>query len=446
MSISLSSSPPVREDFRVVDPLHESISRFVPGRRSAFYGLVVNPGRVIDERIFVDEPGNGYLTSFRYSVGLSDFALDSICSCLDVPRGLVPRSRGFLINFVELLVRVMADIRFGRGFLRSHYYYLLCDSRNRAHWRFVVEEDARLPVTFTQMVGFRACLQYYPARLFALYREGFQVFYCSFVRGFMRLVADSFARETGLMGSEEADAARFGTSLSFLSSVRRDFHNLARCSLNGSPFDWCPDVFDGLGAHASPDWFRRDFSVVGFLGAGYLPSVGECVFVGSFVRTICRRFPGLHLYPLFAALLSSFSRFLEDFGDRDEYLVGGSMSFQVETLVLRSGMLSLWEHWGFLRWLGSSLPRVGVSAGPFVTPPDFVGADLSMQNFGGGGHVAIVERSLGMVRPMVVNGFDVFGFRYGSLFYSTFSLNDEDITLVNLFTGNPVVLDSGRYW
>ena len=164
------------------------------------------------------------------------------------------------------------------------------------------------------------------------------------------------------------------------------------------------------------------------------------------MRTICRRFPGLHLYPLFAALLSGFLRFLEDFGDRDEYLVGGSMPFQVEVLVLRSGMLSLWEHWGFLRWLGSSLPRVGVSAGPFVTPPDFVGADLSMQNFGGGGHVAIVERSLGMVRPMVVDGFDVFGFRYGSLFYSSFSLNDEDITLVNLFTGNPVMLDSGRYW
>jgi hypothetical protein len=357
---------------------------------------------------------------------------------LGVPVGLVPGDRGLLINYVELLVRVYVDVHFDGNFLRRRYYSLLCDAYNRSRWRFVVKEDFCLPLSFTPLLGYRARMQYYPSRLFDPAGGAFLVYYCGFVRSFMRCVADSLARSTGLMGSARDDIGRFGARLRPVTVVRLNCHDRARLSLDGSLSGWCPDVFDGLGAHECPAWFRRAAPVARYAVGGYDPSFVECLLLRAFVTDICRRLPGLFRYPLFADLLAGFLNFLEDGEGRDDYLLGCGLCPSIELIVLRSGML-LGDHWGFLRWLGASLPPVGATAGAFTTPPAFLGANLSMQNFGAGGHVAtIVLTNTGRVVPMSLGGINALGFCDGRLVYGIHPFVGEVVELTDIFTGEPV--------
>jgi hypothetical protein len=238
------------------------------------------------------------------------------------------------------------------------------------------------------------------------------------------------------MGSAEDDAARFLCGPP--DQIRRNIHDCARLSWDGSCHGWCPDVFDGLGAHEHPMWYRRVAPAVIYDDGGYDPSVNECCFVGLFIADICRRFPGLFRYPSFDALLVGFLNFLEDGEDRDSYFLGCGLPSSVELLVLRSGML-LADHWGFVRWICASLLFVGVSAGEFVTPPAFIGANLPMQNFGNGGRVPVIELcNAGLVRQMWLEGRDAVRFRYGHLVYGIHPFVGEVVELTDIFTGEPV--------
>ena len=317
----------VMMNYSVFDPVLQTIVPIRPVRRSVYWDLDPVRNAVIDNRIFVDVPGNHDINPFRHFARMTRHVLCCICYALGVPRGLVPNDRGMLINYVEVLVRVFANVRFDGDFLRRHYYALLCDATNRARWRFVVEEDFVLPLYFTHLVGYRARMEYYPARLFTDFDGPFQLYYCDFVRGFMAVVADSFARETGLMGSVEDDAVRFGDHVHHVNVTRLEFFDLARCSLDGAPPGWCPDVFDGLGAHRDAEWFRRDAPVFVVHGGLFVPSLAGCRLVGQFIDDVCRRFAGLFRYAFFDALLVGFLNFLEGAQDRDRYCIGRGLPF-----------------------------------------------------------------------------------------------------------------------
>ena len=214
-------------NYSVFDPVLQTIVPIRPVRRSVYWDLEPVRNAVIDNRIFVDVPGDHNINPFRYFARMTRHVLCCICYALGVPRGLVPNDRGMLINYVEVLVRVFANVRFDGGFLRRHYYALLCDATNRARWRFVVEEDFVLPLYFTHLVGYRARMEYYPARLFTDFDGPFQLYYCDFVRGFMAVVADSFARETGLFRYAAFDALLVGF-LNFLEGAQdRDRYCIA---------------------------------------------------------------------------------------------------------------------------------------------------------------------------------------------------------------------------
>jgi hypothetical protein len=426
-------------NFGVFDPVFPTIVPVRPVRRSVFWALPGIQNAVLRNSIFVMVPGNRRINSFRSFARMSRHFLCCICCALGVPDGLVPIDRGILINYVEVLVRVFADLHFNGAWMNRHYYALLCDATNRARWRFVVEEDFSLPLYFSRLVGYRARMEDYPSRLFTGFGDHFAVYYCGFVRRFLVVVADSFARETGLMGSVEDDTIRFGVHSHPVSAARLEFFDLARLSLDGAPPGWCPDVFEGLGAHRSADWFRRGPPVLDFRDGAYVLSLAECRFVGRYLDGACRRFAGFFRYAFFESLLGGFLNFLEGSRDRDRYCISRGLPFLIEILVLRSGML-LGDHWGFVWWIGACLPQVGVVVDLFPTPPAFIGANLPMQNFGGGGHVAtIVLDDAGAVLPMDVGGQEEVGFGVGLLEYPLLECLGEVVLLTNVFTGDFVV-------
>jgi hypothetical protein len=345
-----------------------------------------------------------------------------------------------LIGFAEVLVLNYSGNFASRDFIRNHYYWLQCDALNRCRWRAAVREDFQLPVYFSEMVGFRARFDYYPSSLFEMCSE-YQVYYCYFVRSFMRLVADRQARIDGIMASAEDDARLTDVQLSWFAADRALFHNIARFSLSNSPAGWCPDTFAGLGAHLSPLWYRRDAPVLRYIESTFAPSDVDSVAIGLLLRSICRRFPRLFLDSFLDGLFPSFIRFLESHADADDYRSELGMPFAVEILVLRSGMLSFEDHGGLVRWLGACLPTFGPGVSCFSTPSDFPGVTVPMRNFGSGGHKPHVCRdSDGVVLVSTVASrgeYYVYGNR--SIHYRKHP-GDERVYFSDIYSGARIVL------
>ena len=380
------------------------------------------------------------LRGFSYLARLSRYALICLCKAFAVPDLLLLIPLDHLIGFAEVLILNYSGNFASRDFIRNHYYWLHCDALNRCRWRAAVREDFQLPVYFSEMVGFRARFDYYPSRLFEMSSE-YQVYYCYFVRGFMRLVADRQARIDGIMASVEDDARLTDVQLSWFAADRALFHNIARFSLSNSPSGWCPDTFAGLGAHLSPLWYRRDAPILRYIEPTFVPSDVDCVAIGVLLRSICLRFPCLSLGAFLDGLLPSFITFLETHGDADDFRSQFGLPFAVEILVLRSGMLSFEDHGGLVRWLGACLPTFGPGVSCFSTPSDFPGVTVPMRNFGSGGHKAHVSRDsdgVVLVSSVASRGEHyVYGNR--SIHYRSYP-GDERVYFSDIYSGARIVL------
>jgi hypothetical protein len=284
-------------------------------------------------------------------------------------------------------------------------------------------------------------MEYYPCSLFK-FDDPFVSYYCFFLRGFMRLLSDRLARVSGLMGSVGDDALRFGTvrQLEFIMRERSRFHDIARYSLSNSPFDWAPDLFDGLGAHSSLLWYRREAPVLDVFGVrDFSPSLAECRALGHVLDKICGRFRGSVLSAFLEELSGSFYGFCEYHDSLDIYRLG--LPYAVESIVLRSGMLSFSDCPGLVCWLGDRLPVVETSSRAFPTDPSFVGAYVPMRNFGEGGYVAHVEYDgAGVVVPMkiVVRG-EYCLHNSGRIVYNSSYPYDEVISLTNVYSDDPIL-------
>jgi hypothetical protein len=257
----------------------------------------------------------------------------------------------------------------------------------------------------------------------------------------MRLLSDRLARDSGLMGSAEDDRLRFRTAreLAFFMRERDRYHDIACHSLSNSPVNWAPDVFDGLGAHSCPLWYRRKAQVLDISGtSSFVPSLAECRALGQVLDKICLRFRSSVLSILVGDLFESF------YGcgayNFDVDCLG--LPFTVGSIVVRSGMLSFSDCPGFVRWLGARLPVVGVSASTFHTPHDFVGAFVPMRHFGGRGYVAHVEYDVnGIAVPLDISSRDEFCFHNRDhITYNSSFPYDEVMCLTNIFNGDPVLL------
>ena len=351
-----------------------------------FSGFLIDNAAVLAG---VDGPG-----SFQFMASLSRRALVSICCAFEFPPTMLPLHKGGLVNLCEVLVRNYVSN--GIDYIRAHYYALWCDARNRCLWRDCVREDCHLPLHFSSMLGFRVRFSSYPARLFECTRE-YQEYYCAYLRGFMRLAA-SFVGWRGGWICPYGDVRYWGLRASDSVTVmfqRELFRQIALKSVSCCPTGWCPDMFEGLGAHSDSLWFHRPAPVVEVGGIGFYElTPADCIPLCRFVDQVCDRFPGLYESVYFRRVLALFINFLEVGVGVDGYLLG--LPFHIELLVLRSQML-LGSHRGFVRWLGDYLPFVPVNpAGSAATPTNFLGvcrevtpfAEAAMFNFGEGGLVA----------------------------------------------------------
>ena len=406
---------------------------------SSLYHAVHSPGRVFRNG---DIFHGARLGGFSFFASLSRYALTCICKMFGVPNLLIPEPMEHLISFCELLVRTYLSTSMASPFIRRHYYYLNCDALNRCRWRAVVNETFPLPLSFTSLVGFRARLEYYPRSLF-LMRDEFVTFYCSFLRGFMCLLSDRMARASGLMGSCYDDSLLTASRLAYLMAERARFYHIARTSLSNSPFVWAPDVFDGLRAHSSLLWYRREAPVLNLFGTcAFVPSIAESRLLGRVLDRMCRRFRGPILSFLLGELSDYFYGFRE-YSDRfDDYTYRLVLPRAIESIVLRSGMLSFVDCPAFIHWLGACLPVVGLSSGVFRTPSRFVGAYVPMINFGEGGHVACLEYDGGgSVVPMEIAVGDQYCLHNGNhILYNGRRPYDEVMDLNNVYSGDPVFL------
>jgi len=405
-------------------------------RDSLFSGFPRSVGRVIlDDDLFTIVRGPG---GFSFLATLSRYALICICKIFAVPDAFLLTTLDHLINFAEVLILNYSGTPASGDFVRSHYYWLYCDALNRCRWRAAVQEDFQLPVYFSEMVGYRARFDYYPSRLFEMCSE-YQVYYCYFLRGFMRFVADRKARKDGLMASAEDDAWMTAVQLSWCAADRALFHDVARLSLSISPFGWCPDTFAGLGAHLSPFWYRRDAPVLRYIRPTFVASDADCSAIGLVLRDICWRNDDLSLDGFLDGLLPLFIDFLETHGDADDYRLQLGLPFAAEILVLRSGMLSFEDHGGLVRWLGACLPTFGPGVTCFSTPPAFPGATVPMRNFGDGGHVAAIRRNPSGVislSPVVARG-EFYLYGNSHIRYRSYPC-DERVFVTDIYSGSLV--------
>ena len=219
------------------------------------FSLVVHPPGFVVDNMAVLASGTG-VQSFQFMASLSRRALLSICLSFEFPVNMLPSGKGELASLCEVLVRNYA--RNGREYVRTHYYALWCDSRNRSLWRACVRDDCSLPLYFSSLVGFRVKFSSYPARLFECTRE-YQEYYCAYLRGFMRLVADYVGWRGGWICSRDDDEFwnLCPEDSDTVMGERELFSQIAQESVSRCPPGWCPDVFEGLGAHTDPLWFCR---------------------------------------------------------------------------------------------------------------------------------------------------------------------------------------------
>jgi hypothetical protein len=218
----------------------------------------------------------------------------------------------------------------------------------------------------------------------------------------MRVVADFVGWAGGWICSDADDEfwdLCVGDSVVVMRQ-RELFSRIAQDSVFCCPTGWCSDMFEGLGAHTDPLWFRRPGPDVVRGGIGFYDlTSAECIPLCRVVDRVCGRFPDLYRSGYFRRVLALFVNFLETSDDAGEYLLG--LPIRVELLVLRSQML-LGCHRGFVRWLGDYLPSVPVNPAGFSdTPADFLGVDgedssntePEMWNFGEGGLDAVNDVS-----------------------------------------------------
>jgi hypothetical protein len=408
--------------------------------RSLFFSVFRTPGREIRNQDVFNAAR--CVNGFSFFASLSRFALTCICHMFRFPRLLIPRTLEHLVSLAELLVRIYLNDPLACRFIRRHYYFLACDALNRSCWRAHVNEEFYLPLSFTDLVGFRARMEYYPRSLFSS-RSEFVVYYCYFLRGFMRLLSDRLARASGLMGSVEDDRSRFGTSrgLTFIMAERARFSRIACYSLSNSTYNWAPDVFDGLGAHTSPLWYRREAQELNTSGVcPFSPSLAECRAIGQVLDKICDRFRSSVLSVLVEDLFRSFY----GCGSYNFDVDCLGMPFTVGSIVIRSGMLSFSDCPGFVRWLGVRLPIVHVTVSAFRTPYDCVGAVVPMRNFGGRGYTARTEYDVnGVAVPLDVGDVDEYCLHNRDhITYNSSGPYDEVIHLTDVYTGYPILLQA----
>jgi hypothetical protein len=259
----------------------------------------------------------------------------------------------------------------------------------------------------------------------------------------MCLLSDRMARASGLRGSCYDDLSLTASRLAFLMAERARFHHIARTSLSNSPIDWAPDVFDGFRAHSSLLWYRREAPVLDLFGTcAFVPSLAECRFVGYVLDKMCRRFRGPILSAFLGELSDYFYCFRQYGDDFYNYTYRLVLPRAVESIVLRSGMLSFADCPAFIHWLGARLPVVGLSSAVFRTPSRFVGAYAPMINFGEGGYVACVEYDgSGNVVPMEISVVGEYCLHNGNhIVYNGRRPSDEVMDLNDVYSGDPVYL------
>jgi hypothetical protein len=183
--------------------------------------------------------------------------------------------------------------------------------------------------------------------------------------------------------------------------------------------------------------------VLNLLGTcAFVPSLVESRLLGRVLDKMCRRFRGPILSSFLGELSDYFYGFRE-YSDRfDNYTYRLVLPRAIESIVLRSGMLSFVDCPAFVHWLGACLPVVGLSSGVFRTPSRFVGAYVPMINFGEGGYVACLEYDgSGSVVPMEIAVGDQYCLHNGNhILYNGRRPYDEVMDLNNVYCGDPVFL------